>query len=260
MNTLTTSRRLPPLRAFTLVELLVVIVIISLLVAILAPSVSRAIQMSYLARTRSQIQNLERGLESFKYENKFYPGQTAKTNSDMNVIGSGGLGDYDKKGSHFLARMLWTTDPFATTWVTTGATPNGYPKTTDYSAYDSTMLIANHATSAYNDAISDGFSKPMPILYFAANLNYDDDQQFRKTPALDMNNGYLTTSGNDKNANGSLIHMLDYPKIKDKFDLWPRLKDRYILLAPGLNRQYFSVPDPSDASNTAKFTSDDVTN
>jgi len=242
-------------RAFTLVELMVVIVIIIILVSILAPSVSKAIQMSYLAKTRSQIQNLERGIEAFRYVNNHYPGQTDRTGKAR--ITSTPL---DTRGSEFLTRILWTTlDPETTAFSTTALTSANAPKTTDYSAFDNSMWFGtSHKTDKYNNAVSDGFSKePMPILYFAADLTKNDDQQYRNASTAAMNNAY--TSGNI--GKGTFADLFTRPGIKE--NLWPRLKDRYLLIAPGLDRKYFQTTDSADKATLLANESnktDDITN
>jgi len=253
MNRQMKTRR-PPRRGFTLIELLVVIVIIALLVAILAPSVTQAIKQSYLAKTRSQIQNIERGLEAFKLENRFYPGQTAATGKG-HIVGGGNT--FGTKGSEFLARALWMADKTTPTFPGTPEILDsgnaGYvtefkkawtPKTTAYAAYDSTTLIGGNTVS---DGFKDGQQKP--ILYFVADLEEEDEAQF--TGRFGMNSEYATMPGATDGAKKT-----NFSKYIEDRNLWPKVKDRYILVAPGLNREYFGKLNGS----TFDVDRDDITN
>ena len=254
------------------------IVIISFLVAILAPSVNRSIQLSQIVKTQTQIQNLERGLEAFKMENRFYPGQTEKTGRFHTTAGGpSNTKNFEERGSEFLVRALWMsagttpstpgTPDVLETWGTYSApiitafnefkpfetnTAKPSAKTSDYSAFEKSMLITtdNNVDPKHVNAISDGFGKPMPILYFVADLSKDDLTQY---DCADMNMAYPgakvpVLSGADTPANRNTAFK-NYMTAKG---LWPKAKDRYVLIAPGMDRKYFQT------SSTTK--SDDVTN
>ena len=219
MNIQTMRRQFQSSRAFTLVELMVVIVIIALLVAILAPSINKAIVMSGVAKTKARIQDLDRALDTFKLDNQFYPGQTGKTSTvggvDRTPLLSAG------KGSEFLARMIWTTDA-----------PD-FPKTTKYSGFDPGMLVTTNdkpKDTKYLNTVNDGFG--MPILYFVANMEKTDESQFNSHAAM---NNYYPGAGNLPEVKNSTF--------AKKHSLWDRLKDRYILIAPGPNKKYFDGED-----------------
>ncbi|MFH1744534.1 MAG: prepilin-type N-terminal cleavage/methylation domain-containing protein [bacterium] len=68
-------------RAFTLVELLVVVAIIGILAAIITPNVVTQIDRAKFAKTQALIQSLEVALETYKLDYKKYPPSMYDTNS-----------------------------------------------------------------------------------------------------------------------------------------------------------------------------------
>lgn len=60
-------------RGFTLIELLVVMVILSILVAVVAPKIMEKPQQARRIKAKLDIQNLEAALKLFKLDNGFYP-------------------------------------------------------------------------------------------------------------------------------------------------------------------------------------------
>jgi prepilin-type N-terminal cleavage/methylation domain-containing protein len=98
-------------RGFTLVELLTVIAIISLLIGILVPSVSKARDSAKNARTRAIMKNMGDGLELFVNENSAelrgqnYPSSRAgddPTESGNNID----IGSEDMSGAQWVVRYL----------------------------------------------------------------------------------------------------------------------------------------------------------
>jgi general secretion pathway protein G len=60
-------------RGFTLLEIIVVVFILSLLVAIVAPKIMGRTDEAKVTAAQVQIKNLETGLKLFKIDNGFYP-------------------------------------------------------------------------------------------------------------------------------------------------------------------------------------------
>jgi type II secretory pathway pseudopilin PulG len=97
MNTTRISRR-PQRRAFTLVEILVVIGIIIVLAGILVPLVGRAMRQAKQTRTAADLQSITVAIEAFKTDHGFYPGAepVIAPNTGAAILGrylNGPLGD-----------------------------------------------------------------------------------------------------------------------------------------------------------------------
>ena len=98
----TNSHRPRTLRssAFTLVEMLLVLVILAVLAAIVIPKCSGRSQQAKETAARSQISSLEMALDSFEVDTGFYPQGTAGLNAliDQPSGANGWKGPYLKKG------------------------------------------------------------------------------------------------------------------------------------------------------------------
>ena len=98
--------RRPRRGAFTLVELLTVVVIIALLAAILLPTVVSAIRAACLVKTRTRVGSLSTACELYKRDHSLYPGQAVLTDAARGLTGSGG----PYTGSQVLAACVYGFD------------------------------------------------------------------------------------------------------------------------------------------------------
>lgn len=68
-------------RAFTLVEMLLVIAIIGLIAALIGPQIAKSFQKSQVQTTKAQIENLATAIESFYTDNARYPTEAEGLNA-----------------------------------------------------------------------------------------------------------------------------------------------------------------------------------
>jgi len=105
---MTTPRRHSGRRsAFTLVELLTVIGIISLLIGILVPSLSRARDVAKKTKSLALISSIEKSLEVFENDYKAYPESGSDRVDPILGLGNPAItGNVRLMGAHWLARAL----------------------------------------------------------------------------------------------------------------------------------------------------------
>lgn len=156
-------------RAFTLIELMVVVMILSLLMTILIPTIGPMLQSIQKAKTRARIISLQGAADSYQAQHGMYPGQ-----EDLDIWGASEevAGDPKYTGTQVLAAHLFdyyddtpgATDPYANCNL-----DNPEPKTS-YGHYEPGMLDDFPPVSGTGDdiknCISDTFSTPHPIVYY----------------------------------------------------------------------------------------------
>lgn len=212
-------------KAFTLIELLIVIVIIGLLAGILMPTISYALSVAYSTRAMNRIHTLTDGI-SFYYNdnNNTYPGQR----------GTGDLIGAAPKpyltGSQLLANAMFTNKA------------DEYPRDR-YLPYNAKWF---HATLPAADVLSDGFPSPMAICYYPSRIGQAGLGQFRF-----IDNSLFTT------PLCSEVTRQNGPGLKPSFEEFitdgryeatgatPYNNGRFLLVAAGTGRRYFSHSEGS---------------
>lgn len=222
----------PPTRTgFTLVELLMVVLIISILVGILMPVVVGVMKLAVITKSQQRVAILGVGTVAYQKDNGRYPGQDdwGKTQ-----LGSPQL----HTGSELLAMALFS-DPDG----------SNFPKS-NYAQYqpNDTLFTCTDVTPNRVNVISDCWPKgqTMPICYYPARLGetgvgmyHESDNNVFTDPKHDSADTFTKSV-----THPSLAAVPADPATgRLKIDASPAKMGQFILIAPGADRKYFSTDD-----------------
>ena len=213
------TRRAAGRRAFTLVELLVVIVIIMLLIGILVPSIASVLRLGATAQTLARIQNIESGVLTYHQENSnLFPGQ--------HYIGV--LNNRSYTGSQWLARAMFSKPGAA-------LPADGWAPESGYATYQQGMLdIKPPLKTGRKYSVLDTFARPKAICYYVARRGLSGLNQFN----YDDNSVY---TGDRLSAFRDFVkdHRWSTDDITDPFK-----SGEFLLISAGEDAEYFSGDDP----------------
>src|SRR5215213_6581646 len=100
------NRRYPMKRAFTLIELLIVVAIIAILAAIAVPNFLEAQTRAKIARVKNDLRTMATALESYAVDNQKYPPRGIYSrNADGSITKNSGF--------VFTLDPIWVTTPVA---------------------------------------------------------------------------------------------------------------------------------------------------
>lgn len=206
-------------RAFTLVELLVVISIIILLVGIMVPVVQSAVRAAEKARTEVWVSELGNGCELYRGDHSFYPGQKEIPLNQIGEYANSTNANPVYTGSQWLALML---------------APKQYAEFKAEDLIDFPGHKGDGSDIELKDSISDRTSDPMAVLYFPARIGISGMDQYN----INHNIEYIR-------GNGST----DLDDFQKKF-LWDRKQPKtpynpqgFIITAAGPDRKYLNADD-----------------
>jgi len=220
-----------PCKAFTLVELIVVITIITLLISILLPALSKANKLAACSRTRARVSELAAGCEAYHTDNGYYPGQQYHSE----LMGDGG----SFTGSQWLAKALFTNPS------TTPSFPQARyaPLRVGDDLFD-----YQDGGNTYPNTISDrddSTGTPMPILYYPARLGVSGLGQYK----VGDNSVYKNSDGSDVNWGGNGTGQSAFEQyIKDRrfggdASTTPYRPQQFLMIAAGMDRKYGTKDD-----------------
>ncbi|MFH1741966.1 MAG: prepilin-type N-terminal cleavage/methylation domain-containing protein [bacterium] len=147
-------------RAFTLIELLIVVAIIGILAAIAVPNFMNARIRSLVARVEGDLSAISTALEMYNLDNGKYPNHMEYGN---NTLGKAGMKKLSTPVSYIAQGVIW--DPFG---PSTDTAKMGYPPPHSYFYHDRDTCIAERGEAWWD--------------------NYDPDDKFK---------WYLSSSGPD---------------------------------------------------------------
>lgn len=136
-----TSR--PPHRAFTLIELLIVVAIIAILAAIAVPNFLEAQTRSKISRVKADLRTIATGLETYRVDQNGYPWQNTSSRSlNPPSQGNNPTGGYTNTLERLTTPVAYLggagvfADPFYATNTYQGANLEDVKNVSDYSAAD----------------------------------------------------------------------------------------------------------------------------
>jgi type II secretory pathway pseudopilin PulG len=273
-----TSRNHAPARgAFTLVELLMVIGIITLLLAILLPSLGKAKAQSYVAHTRSLLSQLSAAITTYHSRFSAYPGPlnsgittgTSKISGTQNLLlglsypmpspptwpfavptSPTGPIDYASQkpdGTYEQCAPFFTDKNIKTV---TGATNNGYPSfPVIVDAFnDALPILYYRRTPGVNSSpvVSSAFnSGTSPSSYY-----YFENVEYTQSSTLQASTGQIysqTSDGSNRVSLGATSsENPDCNLQKIVTDTGTAVRCNYVLISAGISRYYGSIKKVSD--------------
>ena len=214
-------------KAFTLIELIVVISITALLISILLPAISRATRLAACSRTRARITELAAGCEAYHTDYGYYPGQRYHNE----LLGDGGI----YTGSQWLAKALFT-DP--------DVNPSfPHPKYAPLNVEDDLFQYETYSNTISDRDDSGG--TVMAVLYYPARLGVSGLGQYK----VGDNSVYKNLDGSNVNWGGNGTGQSAFEQyIKDRrFDgdasTTPHCPGKFLMIAAGMDRKYGTDDD-----------------
>ena len=206
--------------AFTLVELIVVVLIIGLLMAVIVPATHYAITLGVAARAQTRVDKLANAAVAYQLKMGRYPGQ--HDTADLTA------GTYT--GSQMLAACAFG-------YLYDDGTPN---PTSKYCAYeeDETLFTFEGSDGQRHHTLSDGFwITPMAICYYVSWPGQTGVGQFHEAD----NNEYTV----DDIADGADFATF----ITSNYGL-PYNDGTFLLISAGPDREFFSDDDATNWKKT----------
>ena len=231
-------------RAFTLVELLVVVAIIGLLVGILVPVVQKAFLQAEEAKTKSRIMAIHDACIQYQNDTGYYPGQQYIAH----------VGQYD------LPNLVWTGSQYLAKCLCPNLTEVQDPLKPPPPVYlassrEEVTTIKTDTGVPLPDSISDRASEPLAILYYPARLGVtfwlqagesSPDQPYDRADNLQYMPGHINDA--DNNWTKWRTFMTDArpdarPVPPGAVTGRPLNLGRFVLVAAGQDREYQSTDD-----------------
>lgn len=210
--------------AFTLVELIVVLLIIGLLMAVIVPATHYAIRLGVAARAQTRVDKLANAAEAYKLEKGHYPGWR-----DTAQLSTGTYAADKYTGSQMLAAIA-----FGYPYTDIGCAAN---PTSDYCTYeeDETLFTFDEGGSGERQhTLSDGFwITTMAICYYVSWPGEAGMDQFKEADNNEYTEDHIATDADFATF------------ITSNYGL-PYNDGTFLLISAGPDREFFSNDDATN--------------
>ncbi|MBI4831351.1 MAG: type II secretion system major pseudopilin GspG [Candidatus Lindowbacteria bacterium] len=112
-------------RGFTLIELMVVIVIIGILAAYVAPKFIKRTEDAKINAAKAQIRSFETGLKLFRLDNGFYPSTEQGLTALVSAPTTGTIPQNYKQGG-YIESVEVPNDPWGNSYIYASPGPQGF--------------------------------------------------------------------------------------------------------------------------------------
>lgn len=244
-------------KAFSLAELLVVIVIIGLLSAIMMPTITAILKRLRATDTKARIAALDNGAEQFNQEKNYYPGQD---DYQYHSTGTGAQITYSYTGSQVLFAHLFGMYDEAKRYLDGGnpyhalddpndediidgkpTKPKGIYVGLDQETYATVTGEGDYSDDEFHYTLIDCFSNPKAILYYMASAGIGASQ-FN----YPQNEHYAGSTNEQKTSLRNMIldDRLDATTYGSSPDERPAVREgSFLLISAGIDQVYFSEDD-----------------
>ena len=177
--------------AFTLIELLIVIMVLSILMALLLPAINGVRRRARVAQVKSEISTLESAIASFRAEFGIEPPGSIRlfsTAAGWNTTGSTTADETIRVKSRAYIRQLWPQFDFNSASSTGGASWTGYK---DLNGAECLVFFLGGVTDSATGTTMNGFSKSPTSPFAQTGSN-------RVKPFYDFNSARLVDKDADQ--------------------------------------------------------------
>jgi prepilin-type N-terminal cleavage/methylation domain-containing protein len=247
----------PASSGFSLIELMIVLVIISGLLALLVPTISGVVQSANTASTSSLLTSLAHAAGAYaKNNNDYFPGQRYAHRVNGDGDDSADFADLPLDNPANPWRLTGTQWLSLSVFTSPDGDPNNFPEAA-YMDYRDGMFMDPSDVDGLEGTIADTFPDPLPVCYYPCRRMYAGKTAVNDGGLVYRQYRYSDNKIYTEDHDGGSFSQVDFskliaPPVADEDDpnlivdpdATPPYRDgQFLLIAPGRDRQYFTADD-----------------